>query len=141
MHRGSGYRYPSRTLRVAVDGGGGEGGEADGDVFGTRLGRGAVADPVAGGGVDGLAGGEAVSACAGFNLEFAVEDDGVFVEFGCLAGLAPAGGTNHAGDAESFRAGVDTAEKFFDGFGRVAVGLNAGGGGDDAWHGKSFAKC
>jgi len=91
--------------------------------------------------MDGLAGGDTVGAIAGFDLEFPAEDDGVFVEFGCLTGLAPAGGADHAGDAEGLRAGVDAAEEFFDGFGRVAVGLDAGGGFDDAGHGKSFAKC
>lgn len=122
------------TLLVAVDGGGREGGEADRDVFGATFGRGAVADPFAGGGVDGLAGGDSVGAGFGFDLELATEDDGVFVEFGGLAGLAPAGGADHAGDAEGIRAGVHAAEEFFDGFGRVAVGLDAGGGGDDLWH-------
>ena len=72
---------------VAVDGIHGEGGEADGDVFGAAFKGSGVADPLAGVGDDGLSGGDVDGSGLVFDAQGAFEDDGEFVEGGSLAGL------------------------------------------------------
>jgi len=84
---------------VAVDGFHGEGGEADGYVFGAAFVRSRVADPLAGVGDYGLSGGYVEGAVFVFYVQRAFEDDGELVEGGSLAGLEPSGGAAHVGYA------------------------------------------
>src|SRR5271170_5102446 len=97
---------------VAVDGIHGEGGEADGDVFGAALVRSGVADPLAGVGDDGLSGGYFDGAVFVFYVERAFQDNGELVEGGSLAGLVPSGGTAHVGYAGRGGFGVDASDVF-----------------------------
>ena len=54
-----------------------------------------------------------------------LQDNGVFLEFRCLAGLLPAGGAAHVSDAETAFTSVEPPDVFIDDFGHVACGLDA----------------
>ena len=115
----------------------GEGGETDGDVFGSAFVGSGIAYPFAGVGDDGLSGGDIEGSIFVFNVQRAFEDDREFLEGGSLAGLEPSGGAAHVGDAGGGRAGVDASDVFVDELGFVAGGLNAGGVRDQGGHGLS----
>ena len=94
-----GCPHINRMLFVTVDGFHGEGGEADGDVFGAAFVGSGVADPLAGVGNYGLSGGDVDRSVLVFYAQRAFEDDGELVEGGSLTGFEPSGGTAHVGYA------------------------------------------
>jgi len=134
-----GCRQRAGLLFVAVDGIHGEGGKADGDVFGAAFLGSGVADPLAGVGDDGLSGGDVERTVLVFNVEGAFENDGEFVEGGSLAGLEPSGGAAHVGDAGGGGFGVDASDIFVDQLGFIAGGLDARGLRDECGHGDVLA--
>jgi len=115
-----------------VDGGGGKGGEADGDVFGA-FGRG-VLNPFAGMGDDALARGDVERAAFVRDAQHALQDYGEFFEFGCLARLDPSGGALHARDAQRLHLRVYAADKLFDDFRLVAGGFDSSRPRNECWH-------
>ena len=80
--------------------------------------------------LDGLAGAHFENAAFEFDAQQTGEDDGVFVEVGSLAGLDPAAGTAHVGDAEVLGGGVHAADEFVDELGLIARRGDACGLGD-----------
>jgi hypothetical protein len=112
---------------VAVDGVHGEGGEADGDIFGAAFVRSGVTDPFTGVSDDGLSGSDVEGSGFVLDVEGAFEDYGEFVEGRSLAGFEPSGGAAHVSDAAGGGLGVDTSDVFVDELGFVAGGLDAGG--------------
>jgi len=111
-----------------------EGRQANRDVFGAFRMRRAVLDPFAGAGDDGLAGEDFEDAVLVFHLQAAGEDEGVFVKLGGLAGLGPAAGAAHPGEAEPGLAVVHVADVFLDDLGLVAGGGDARRFGDELGH-------
>ncbi len=110
-----------------MDGVGGEGGEANGDVFSAFVIGCAVLNPFAGAGDDGLPCLDIKDAAFPGDAQHSHENDCVLVERGCLAGFDPTARTAHAGDAQGGVAGVHAADEFVDDLGFVACGLNPGG--------------
>src|SRR5215471_5744025 len=61
------------------------------------------------------------------------QDHRVFLEFGRLARLNPAGWTDHSRNADRLAARIDAANELFDSFRRTAGSLNYRGCGDECW--------
>src|SRR6516164_4580327 len=95
-------------------------GQTNGDVLRTIGARRAVADPLAFPYHDGLSGMDIECTRVRFHLQRPFQDDGVFVERGCLTWLAPASGASHRGDAHRGFAAVDMSNVLVDPLGLVA---------------------
>ncbi|MFZ5493868.1 MAG: hypothetical protein ACOZE5_00840 [Verrucomicrobiota bacterium] len=72
----------------------------------------------------------------GLHLQLAAQDDGVFVEFGCPAGLAPAGRGGACGRCSWQSRAVHAAKEFLDELALVAGGLDDGGFGNEDGRGR-----
>ena len=81
-------------------GGGRKGRQTDGHVFRPFGVWGTVADPLAFGRDDGLAGGDVQRSGMSFDAQGAFENQRVFVKLRSLAWFDPAMGTLHVGDAQ-----------------------------------------
>ena len=75
--------------RIPMDGIWTEGRDANGNIFSAIDSRGAVADPLAAAGDDGLAGLDLDHAVLGLDAQRSAQHDGELVEFRPLARLAP----------------------------------------------------
>ena len=104
-----------------------EGGNADRNVLRTTGEWRAVANPLAGGGDDRLAGAHLHDATFVLDAERAAEHDGDLLEFRALSGLLPALGRLHARDAHAIVRRIHAAGVFLDAFRFVAGGLDDGG--------------
>ena len=123
---------------VSVHGFHGEGGEADGDVFGAAFLGCGVTDPFAGVGDDGLSGGDVEGAALVFDAQQALQHDREFVELGRLAGFEPALRAAHVSHAGRGSFGVDAANVFVDELRFVAGRLDARGLGNECGHELGF---
>src|SRR4029078_10049537 len=98
-----------------------------------RLGRG-VAHPLPRPDEDRLAGADVEGARLVLDAQRTVDDDGVLVEVGALAGLDPALGRLHARDAQALVARVDAADELVDQLRLGPGGLDAARALDDLGH-------
>src|SRR5580693_6331267 len=105
-----------------MDGARGEGGQADRDVLGTALARGAVAYPLPGPGMRGLAGLDGQLTALELDHHGTVQDDGELIELRALARLGPAGRAAHPGDAQPGVTRAGPAHELVDQLRRLAGG-------------------
>ena len=80
-----------------------KGGHANGDVRGPFGPRRAIANPLTFINYNGLSGGYVYDSVAMLHPQHAIQDNGVLIELGSLAGLLPAARTAHVGHAGLFR--------------------------------------
>lgn len=116
-----------------------KGRKTHGDVLGAFGHGAAVADPLAGMGDDGLAGVHVEYAALMFDTQHASNDDGDFLELGTLAGLFPALGGYHTGNAHGAMAGIHAPGIFLDGLRLVARRGDDGRAIDQCGHNETCA--
>lgn len=109
-------------------------GQADGDVFRTFGMRRAVLHPFTGVGDNSLPGLHVEHTIFVRHTECALEHNGEFIEFRCLARFDPTARTAHVRNAESRFAGVHPSNELLDDFRFVARRGDAGGSSDKRWH-------
>src|SRR3954469_10652183 len=116
--------WPTFCSGVAMDAVRRERRQADGDVVGAV--RRAVAHPLTGLGVDGLACRRDEGPAVVLDAYGASEHDGPLVEVRPLPGLGPARRTRHVRDAHPRLAGVDDSDVLADGLWRCPCRLDLG---------------
>src|ERR1700737_4519179 len=124
----------THTLFVAMNRGGRERREADGDVVRAVLSRRAVTYPLAGKGDHCLPGANVDGPALVLHAKHAPQHDGDFFEVRALSWLFPAAWRNHAGHAHGGMLGVHAARKFLNLLRLVAGAVDDGGLLDQTGH-------
>lgn len=137
MDQGTGYQNALRrpiaspttamkSFRVAVNGYWRERRQANRDVLRASRTWCAVTHPLAGMNDDRLSGRNFVDRVARFHLQFAIQNNRVFVKLRSLSWFAPARRAGHLGDTDIRGLRVDAANELFDDFRRLAGCRNNG---------------